>query len=511
MLGSPTPRLATAPARDLADPAASLGHEVIAFADLIGMPLDPWQREAVIRGLELTHDGRLRWRKVLLLVARQNGKTTLLTVLALWWLAIDLWRTPRALVLGTSTKLDTAHESWEAAVALAETSEHLRPLIPRNGIRRANGEQTLMLGTGRYKISAATALAGRGTTLRRAILDELREHTTYAAWDAVIPAMGAVHGAQVWALSNAGGDHSVVLNDLRLEALKKIQGTSASDDDDDLALIEWSAPDEADPLDVKALAAANPTLGGRMPLEPLLADARRAVSLGGEVLAGFRTERMCQRVQLLDPAIDAADWARLGPPAVPAVPLTGALRARLALAWDVSPDGLHATLYAAATDADGLVHLDPVQAWAGPKATKELRSALPALTERIRPTVVGWLPSGPGAALAADLAERKGRRRWPPPGVRVEAVRAEVTQVCMGMAELVRTGGIHHSGDPLLTAQIGTATRGRRGDAAWVFARPADGWVDALYAAAAAAHLARTMPTPLQVTEVLTVPRRHDR
>jgi hypothetical protein len=491
VLGCTQPRLATEPLRDLTGPAASFGHVVITFAEMIGKPLDPWQCEAVIRGGELLPNGRPRFRTVLLLVSRQQGKTTLLTILSLYWLAVERV----GLVLGTSTKLDTARESWEAAVELAENSPQLSSLIPRNGVRRANGEQQLKLGAGRYKIAAATGGAGRGLTVHRAILDELREHTAYTAWDAMVPAMSAVPDAQAWALSNAGGDSSTVLNDLRTQALAELSAGG------DLCLLEWSAPDGGDPLDVQALASANPNMGRRTPVGALLSDARRAVALGGAALSGFRTERMCQRVRLLDPAIDPGSWTRCLDPGSLAD-----LRSRLACCIDASPDGQHATLYAAAALTDGRVRVDPVQAWDGIGAVDAAERALPGVLARVRPKVLGWFPGGPGAALAARLKDRKGQRGWPPQGVRVEEIRAEVPAVSMGFAELVTAGQVAHSGDPLLDAHVAVAERLRSGDT-WRFSRKGDGHVDALYAAAGAVHLARTLPKPLQHRTVIAVPR----
>jgi phage terminase large subunit-like protein len=116
-LGSITPRLSTPPLRPLSDQSSSYGYRVIAFArDVLREPLDPWQQLAVIRLGELLPDGRPRFRKVLILVARQNGKTHLCKVLALYWLYVER----QALVFGTSTQLEQAAEAWQAAVDTAQ-------------------------------------------------------------------------------------------------------------------------------------------------------------------------------------------------------------------------------------------------------------------------------------------------------------------------------------------------------------------------------------------------------
>jgi hypothetical protein len=510
-LGSTTPRIYTPPLTTgdpgpcgcgcALSPATSHGFEVDTFArDVVGEPLDKWQRWAAIHGLELLPDGRPRFRRLLLLVARQNGKTHLLKILTLYWLFVHRW----PLILGMSTNLDYAKEAWEKTIETAEYTECLAAMVPARGIRRTNGEQTLTTSERcRYKIAASNRRGGRSLSIDRLVSDELREHQTWDSYNAAYPAMNARPYGQAWFLSNAGDDTSIVLNSLRDDAIRYIESGTG---DPRLGILEWSGPDDCDLEDVDALAAANPNVGHRTDWDTLLGPARAAKEAGGEQEAGFRTENLCQRVNGMDPAVNIDAWVASGPPAMPAVPLDGPMRRRLALAWDLTPDGLHATVYAAAVGPDGLVYLDPVKSWTGVRASAELRRELPQLTAKIKPVVVGWIPSGPGASVAADLAKRKGVRSWAPPGVRVEAIREEVTQVCMGFAELVRSRGARHGGDPLLTAQLRTAAKGRRGDA-WVFVRSRAGYVDAVYAAAAAAHLARTTPGPLQVDKVISVPR----
>ena len=483
-LGSTEPRLWTPPLRDLT-PATSFGFLVVEFADdVLGQPLDPWQEWLVIHAGELLPDGRPRFRKVLVLVSRQNGKTLVAVVLTLFWQFVEAV----PMILGTSTKLDYAKESWTKAVRLAESSPALDDLHGpgRKWKREANGEQESWTYDGsRYKIAASNAEGGRSLTINRLVLDELRQHHDYGAWDAAVPAGNAVWDFQAWALSNAGSTRSVVLNDLRAEALRYID---TGEGDYRLGLFEWSAEDDADPLDVHALAQGNPNMGRRIPADVLLADAAAAVAKGGEKLTGFKTEAMCIRVAMLDPAIDAGAWRRC----LEVGDLTG-VRARVACCVDVAPDGRHATLAAAAVLGDGRARVEVVRAWNGEDCVDQLRRDLPKLLARVRPQALGWFPTGPAAALAADLAERPG---WPPKGVTVEAIRGDVASACMGLAEQVMSGRVAHSDDPLLNAHVGAAERLKRGDA-WVFSRKGEGHCDAVYAAAGAVHLARTLPAPV--------------
>lgn len=468
--------------------ATSFGFDVVAFAaDVLGHPLDPWQRWLAIHAGELLPDGRPRFRKVLVLCSRQNGKTELPVVLSLYWQFVE----GVPLILGTSTKVEYARESWLKAIALAEASPELDRLRDTKWKRNTNGEQeSWTLEGSRYKIAASNAEGGRSLTVHRLILDELRQHHDYSAWDASVPAGNAVRDFQAWALTNAGDDRSVVLNDLRESALTFIE---RGEGDYRFGLFEWSSEEDADPRDIAALAQANPNLGRRIDPEALLGDARRAVAKGGAALTGFRTENMCVRVKMLDPAIDPGAWRRCLD-----VGDLSQVRSRVALCLDVAPDQGHATLYAAAVLRDGRVRVDFVAAWEGAGCTDRLRRDLPALIARVRPQALGWLPIGPAASLAADLADRRaaGRTDWPPPGVTIAEIRGEVTAVCLGFAEQVLSGQLAHSGDPLLNAHVAVADRLKRGDA-WVFSRKGEGHVDAVYAAAGAVHLARTLPAPV--------------
>jgi len=462
-------------------------------------PFLPWQRWLVIHAGELLPDGRPRFRIVHVQVARQNGKTEVPAVLSVFWQVVDQW----PLILGTSTKIEYAKESWMKAVRYAEKAPGLVGIVPpkrRLWTRQANGEQESWLCDCRYKIAAANEEGGRSLSLDRLILDELRQHHSYVAWDAAVPATNARPYGQVWTLSNAGTDRSVVLNDEREAAMRYLD---TGDGDRRRGWFEWSCEADADPCDLEALAGANPALGYMLDPEALLSEARVAVAIGGDKLRGFLTESMCVRVHHLDPAIDGGHWAACGPlPGRPAASLAS-WRSRVALCVDLAPDGLHAAVYAAAVAHDGLVHVDPVKAWTGPDAGASLRRELPGLVARVRPRVVGWYPDGGAAAVAAELAERKGTRGWTPSGTSVEAIRGDTAAVCMGLVDLVTTGQMRHPDDPLLNAQVAGADKLKRGDR-WVFARSGAGYVDALYAAAGAAHLARTLPPSVGRIRVVT-------
>lgn len=495
VLGSAQPRLFTPPLRELT-PDTSYGFDVIDFAGAIGRPLDPWQEVAIIRGGELLEDGRPRFRVLLIIVARQNGKTTLIRVLKLYWLFVERV----ALVLGTSADRGKAKSSWREVIHMAEGIDVLARELPRIHTREQISEEDFWNKHGsHYKFATPNRRAGRGDVVDRAVLDEIREHKDHTTFTAVSKAMNAVRNAQLVAISNQGDARGVVLKALRTSAIGYI---TTGVGDRRLGLLEWSAPDEARPTDLHALAMANPNLGRRIDPDALLGDAIRAELAGGDELEEFKVEVMCISVELLDAAIDIAKWKTLGPKDGEKALDLAEHRNRLALCIDVSLDGSHATLAAAAV-VDGLVHVEILAHWT---STAMLRAGLRVWVEKLRPRSLSWFPSGPTAAVMVELERPKQTtgapaKRWPPRGVALTPITSETTAVCMGFAEQVDAVELAHNNDPLGLDHVSNGIRAPRGDA-WVFARRGAGQVDALYAMAGAVHQARALPPPRPPLEV---------
>jgi hypothetical protein len=493
-LGSITPRLWTRPLRKLT-PRTSYGYAVVWFAEhILRAPLDPWQQWVVIHLGEMLDDGRPRFRQVMVIVARQNGKTHLCKVLALYWMFVERW----PLIFGTSTDLEQAKEAWEAAVDLAEETPVLAERLHARHKRVGNGQQVFWnTDRSRYKIGAANRKGGRGKSIDRAIGDELREQHDWDAYHAAYNAMNARPRAQVVYITNMGDSRAVVLNSLRKDALDALD---TADQLRPVAIFEYSAPAGSHPMDPAAHAAANPQYGRRLDPDIILSAARRVAKPGAdpEELAGFFTEMLCMAVTQLDPAVDPAAWERCLDPG--ALDLTN--RAGMAVCIDVAPNLQRATLAAAQVLPDGRVRVESVAAWDGPDTLARVRAELPEWVRRIRPRALGWYPNSPAATLDADLKDRRrdGRATWPPRGVTVAEIQGDAPAVCMGFSALVDAHGVAQSGQKLLTAQVENAEKRWR-DERWIFTRRgAGGGVDALYAAAGAAHLARTLPTRRQIS-----------
>ena len=306
MLGVTEARIFTKPLRPLTR-YTSLGFAMIEYArEELGKNLYPWQEWALKHAFEV--EGKLgtgkpgawhfRFRTVVIMVSRQQGKTVLSEVIASFFLNVLHVDS----IFGTSLSLDKAEEVWDEVIKDQESHPELAQDIAQ--IRRTNGSKRLVLtGLRTYKVGAPTRRAGRGDSNDLVLLDELREHRDWETWAAADASTTAKPNGMVICFSNAGDPDSVVLRQLRSQALAQIEGRkNAADfggtvDGETLGFFEWSAPDGAKMDDLKALAYANPALGYGLVTERTLAN-KRATSPESK----FRSEHMCQQVETILPA-----------------------------------------------------------------------------------------------------------------------------------------------------------------------------------------------------------------
>ena len=300
MKGKTEPRIWTAPLRELTA-ETSLGFAAIEYAKtILCMELYPWQEWALIHILEIVGDleneWRFRYRTVVIMVSRQNGKTEISKVIASFFLNVLCVEA----VFGTSLSMDKAEEVWEAVILEQETHKALASEI-QTVARRNGGKKLVLTGLRTYKVGAPTRRAGRGDANDLVMLDEVREHRDWETWSAAVASTNAKPNGLVMCFSNAGDPDSIVLRQLRSQALEKINGTKAKNfggdvDSDSLGWFEWSSPDNAETDDMEALAQANPALGyGRLTERALLANRETFPE------NKFRSECMCQQVETILP------------------------------------------------------------------------------------------------------------------------------------------------------------------------------------------------------------------
>lgn len=320
-LGKTTPRLWTKPLRELT-PDTSLGFEAIEAAKIAGRTLHPWQEWFLIHSLELelgsfSYDEfpRLRFKTVLLLVARQNGKSFIMSTRLLWRML--MWDGPEAeppLILGAAHKLSAAEEILDLSIKAMRRSAGRKYIAHQSNV---NGNKYFELMNGsRYKCEAASDDGGRGLSVTDLAFDELRQQRDWDSWSALTNTTNARFSSQTIAVSNAGTDKSNVLRGLRRQALLRLKDWAdyvdtgimdaeefANQYDTTLGIFEWSAPEDCDIWDRDGWAQANPSMGHEdengiaYVTEETIASKAALVGAGGEEGIPehvFRTENLCQ-------------------------------------------------------------------------------------------------------------------------------------------------------------------------------------------------------------------------
>ena len=496
-LGSETPRIFTPPLRPLTR-ATTLGFEAIDFAtDVIGMELFPWQKWLLIHMLELLPDGNLRFRTVVVLVARQNGKSTLSIVLSLFFMYV----LARNLVMGTAQDLDVAEEIWQGAVDIVEETPELLEQWQRTV--KVNGKKSLELKTGqRYKVKAANRRAGRGLSGDLILLDELREHQSWNAWGAITKTTIARAFALIVALSNAGDATSVVLRHLRKMAhlvLGDPDGINAAEDpeaalddappeeisededDDSLGIFEWSAPAKCDIWDRDGWAMANPSLGHSI-TERTLASAAKT-----DPEWVFRTECLCQWSDgSLEGPFPPGSWDDCldGESSI--------AEGSQIVAWvDVDWARTKTSIGFAGWRADGLPHVEIVASRAGTDWAVEW---LETRVEKHNIVGVGLQAKG---APVSSLLEDFQATDLP----LIEATGSDMAAASGVFYDTVRDIKLRHLPQPLLDLAASTAVMRRLSDGAWVWDRK-NSMTDIAPLVCATSALYELMRAPHKETEV---------
>ncbi|MGY2732801.1 terminase large subunit [Sphingomonas sp. UYP23] len=280
------------------------GERVIAFIEryclvpegkLVGKPvrLVPFQRRFILE----VYDNPVGTTEGILSIARKNGKSALIACILLAHLAGPEARLNSQIVSGARSRDQAALVFNLAAkmIALSPDLSKLIRIVP-------SGKRLIGLALNvEYRALAADGHTAHGLSPVLAILDEL----------------GQVRGPQddfVEAIETASGAYD--------DALRLIISTQAPTDADMLSIkIDdakrskdpkivahvYAAEKDADVLDTKAHAAANPALGVFRSLPELLAAAEKASRMPSAE-NGFRNLYLNQRVNRFSPFISPGVW-----------------------------------------------------------------------------------------------------------------------------------------------------------------------------------------------------------
>ncbi len=369
LLGRPLPRLAPPV------PARSDVPGLIEVAESVGIRLMPWQETAARYLTATSKDGRLLYREVAIVVARQNGKTALMKP--------HIIRKIKAgrRVLHIAQTRELPREMFGLiADALSQEPELFatrrgKTIWPRYG---SGQEEILLANGGSYRIAASNRGGARGKSVDDLIIDETREMVDWDIISAAEPTMTMSDDPQTVYLSNMGTEESVVLNAIRE------RGIGGSDPG--LAYLEWSAAPERAADDREGWAEANPAIGHFPQVLRELERSYTARKADGK-MAIFEIERLCRAQPTTRKAlVEATRWAECLDPK-PGQP------ARPHMAVSMDPQGTRASAAIAWRQADGTVSVRMVLEGTGsPIDTEKLGPALRSLALQNKVQSVGFDP-----------------------------------------------------------------------------------------------------------------------
>jgi phage terminase large subunit-like protein len=254
--------------------------------------LDDWQQWLIRHVLEVYPDdwpverlrGKLRFRQVVISLGRQNGKSVIAAILALFFLAMHV-RGPRVLGMASDKDVqarvvyDRLKYAIEANPALFR---ELRPTETRGIHKRATPHPIGLdldamrkrdrgaagLSAGIYQLVAADEGAAQGQPVTGALADEL--HLLIAAlWDAIVKGQESKENSMVAGITTAGDDDSHLLIRLYADGEEALAGN-----DERFGFFVWEGAD--DELTEANVIAANPAVAcGRIDLDTVMAGARK--------------------------------------------------------------------------------------------------------------------------------------------------------------------------------------------------------------------------------------------
>ena len=342
----------------------------VIWRNAFGYRLEDWQVDLLRRVTEQypaghPRAGELRFRQVLVSVARQNGKSEIASALGIW----GLLRASNQYVVGIARTAEQARIVYKRALTAVGANPALKKRMSKmtdtRGLETRDGSL--------YELKASNAAALQGLPVALAVVDEVHL-LAEVLWDALSAGTGGRPDALLVGITTAGDDGSDLLKRLYDAA----EG-SFEDPDTRLGAFIWEAETDQVPDDdaelLRLLRQANPALAsGRLDADNVLSDVR---SLPKVDIQRYRLNRFTSSTNKF---MSLSDWRAC---ATREPFPTG----RVSFGVDVSPGMGAASIVAATRGPDGFTHTELVASW--PKPTHDQLVAVCLALSRQNPITFG--------------------------------------------------------------------------------------------------------------------------
>ncbi len=453
--GSRAPQLRHVPAY-----RTSAGKEAVKLAAGAGLVLDGWQQDYLTDSLAEDQDGQWSCFECGLIVARQNGKGSILEARVLAGMLLF----GEKLILWSAHETKTAFEAFLRCETLFTEDPELKKLV--KSIHRANGKEGIELHNGsRLRFVARSSGSGRGFSADLVILDEAYALTA-TEMAALIPTLSSRDNPQIWYTS------SPPLDGLTGDHLFNLRKRAKAGTDDGLLWYDYGLQDldlddldEMTDADRRALLSdpdtwlkTNPASGIRI---SETFTRKEYNTLPWKDFARERCGIWPRQIKEGAGVIDMDDW-RLK--RVTERPAGGTV-----FALDINPQRTMSALWAITAESEGPITLSCVAYEAG---TDWVVPRLVQLRDTRSPLAIVLDVKGPAGSLVLDL-EDEGfhlpRDKDRPRRGDLAIPNAQEVAAAYGLfVDLFRQGMIYHAGDEPLDRAVQTAeTRNLVGGTAW--------------------------------------------
>lgn len=452
---APPPRFATT-----RNPAyRTFGPAVAKVSAAMGQPYMPWQQMVADVSGEVDSRGLFVHPLVVISVPRQAGKTTHVLANGVH----------RCLYRPDRRVWHTAQTGQEARDQWLEMTNRLRrsPLAQLVTVKRGKGDEHATFANGstlRPHPPTIDALHGKQSDLND--IDEgwvFDDAQGAALLQAIVPTQATRPGAQTVVLSTMGTAESTWFHAL---------ADRGRDGDPAVCYFEWSIPDDADPLDLAAVAAAHPAYGHTITMETL--ERARDQLAPGEFARAYGNRRTSAAERLI-PLDEWTDAQTVEPIPAEARPAFGA-----AVSIDRSETAIVAAAWVDGVPVAELVECRPGTSWAAPR--------LATMLGRHRNDGLAVDPGGPSSTLADELRLL---------GVELVPITTrDVVTAAANLLDRLAARTVKLRTDPAFSRAADVVAKRVIGDSFALGRRTSGGSIATLEAAALAVHALTHQPAP---------------
>jgi len=250
--------------------------------------LEPWQIFLVMVGFgwKRKRDNLRRFRKILLLVPRKNGKSALAAAIGNYMLLADGEHGAEVYSGATTEK-----QAWEVFRPAKLMASKRPDLCSRFGLQVNASNMHVLSNESRFEPMIGNP--GDGSSPSCAIVDEYHEHDTDKMFSTMETGMGAREQPLMLVITTAGDNIAGPCYAMQDEAQKMLEGTRQ--DDETFALVYGIDPED-DWTDPEIIKKANPNFGISVGSDFLIARQNDAMSSPRKAGA-FKTKHLNVWVQ----------------------------------------------------------------------------------------------------------------------------------------------------------------------------------------------------------------------